>query len=422
MPGPLAKAHEKYKDSCNKCHTPFQQKTQSSLCLDCHDKVALDRRKGFGFHSKNPIAAKSECRHCHKEHKGRAADIVGLDRDTFDHRQTDFLLKGQHLAAPCEGCHKPKVAFRAAPGRCVDCHRSNDPHKGRLGEACQSCHTPKAWTKAQSFDHSKTKFPLAGSHAKVACDKCHAGQVYKGVPTKCSGCHSIQDVHKGARGPRCETCHSPRKWKTVRFDHNRDTKFPLNGAHQKSSCTSCHRGNVYSDKLPTTCNGCHGRQDPHRGALGAKCERCHNEQGWHAKVAFDHDLSRFPLIGLHAAVGCDSCHRTKDFKKAPRLCAACHEDSVHQNRLGTDCGRCHTPNGWNRWTFDHAREARFELTGAHRVLDCHACHRQPASGRVSAPRSCYACHSSDDAHRGAFGQMCETCHSTDTFRRPRFRR
>ncbi len=422
MPGPLTQSHAKYEKNCAKCHTPFDRDKQAALCLDCHDKIAADRKAEQGFHSKNPAAAKSECRHCHTDHKGREVDITGLDASTFDHRQTDFHLEGKHAGAECQGCHKPKTAYRAAPGRCIDCHREIDPHKRRLGEACQSCHTPKVWREVKPFDHAKTDFPLVDSHVKVACDKCHAGEVYDGAPMKCSGCHAVQDVHKGELGPRCETCHQPKKWKTVKFDHTRDTKFPLRGKHSKAKCESCHIDNAFTDKLATTCNGCHGRQDPHKGKLGPRCERCHNEDGWQKKVAFDHDLTRFPLIGLHAAVGCDSCHRSKDFKDAPSKCSACHADTHHKARLGADCARCHTPNGWQRWTFDHARDARFDLTGAHASLACHRCHTRPATGTVTAPKDCYACHSGDDAHQGAFGQACENCHTTENFRQARFRR
>lgn len=422
MPGPLTQSHAKYEETCDKCHTPFKRETQSALCLDCHDKVAADRKSKQGFHGKSPAASSSECRHCHTDHKGRKHDIVLLDTDTFDHGQTDFMLEGKHAGVSCQGCHKPAKARRDTPTRCVDCHRSSDPHKGRLGEDCTSCHTPKTWRERKTFDHAKTKFPLVESHIKVPCGKCHAGEVYKGAPTTCSGCHGVQDVHKGELGSRCETCHQPKTWKTVKFDHARDTKFALRGAHKTAKCNACHAGNTYDVELPTTCNGCHGQQDPHKGSLGTSCARCHNESGWQKRVDFDHDMTRFPLIGLHAAVGCDSCHRSKSFKDTPRTCVACHADNEHKSRLGTECARCHTPNGWQRWTFDHQRESGFELTGAHAKRSCHACHSSPSSGRIKAPRTCIGCHSADDVHSGSFGQTCDTCHTTEDFRTPRLRR
>lgn len=422
MPGPLTKAHQKYEKSCNKCHTPFKQDMQSTLCLDCHDKIAADRRKSQGFHAKNPIAAKSECRHCHKEHKGADADITGLDSSTFDHSQTDFKLTGRHGSVSCDSCHKVGETPRNAPHECIGCHKRVDPHKGRLGDVCQSCHSEEGWKKARAFNHNQTKFPLMDSHQKVGCGKCHAGEVYKGVSTTCSGCHAPQDVHKGAHGQRCETCHTPNKWKTIKFNHDRDTKFALKGEHKLAKCDSCHIGNVYTVRLSTQCAGCHGRQDPHKGSLGSKCSKCHNETSWHAKVAFDHDLARFPLIGLHAAVGCASCHRSKTYREAPKNCEACHADKHHEGRVGSACARCHTPNGWDRWIFNHSTDAKFELTGAHSAIACHACHKASSGQRVATPKTCIACHSKDDVHKGAFGQSCESCHTTENFRRPRFQR
>lgn len=422
MPGPLIKGHEKYQKECEKCHTPFRRDTQTTLCLDCHDKIAADRKQSRGFHGKNPVASKTECRHCHTDHKGPDADVTGMDVGTFDHRQTEFQLKDRHASVACDGCHKKGEPYRKAPSKCIGCHKKDDPHKQRLGEDCQSCHDEKTWRQAKVFDHGKTKFPLVDAHQKVACDKCHAGEVYKGVPLKCSGCHNLQDVHKGSYGERCETCHTSTKWKTIKFDHDRDTKFPLRGAHKKAKCETCHLDNIYTVKLSTKCEGCHGKQDPHKGSLGTNCAKCHNENSWATRVAFDHDITRFPLIGLHAAVGCAACHRSKNFKEAPTKCSACHPDKHHEGRLGAECSRCHTPNAWNRWIFDHTRDARYELTGAHKSITCHACHKTRTTAKVTASRACIACHAKDDVHHGSFGTSCENCHSTESFRNPRFQR
>lgn len=421
-PGPLVKGHEKYEKECNKCHAPFRRDAQTSLCLDCHDKIASDRKQRVGFHSKNPTAATSECRHCHSDHKGSGADIIGLDTGTFDHKQTNFVLQGRHATVACNRCHKPGEAYRKVPSTCIGCHKADDRHQGRLGENCKSCHNEKTWSETKTYDHNKTKFPLVDAHQRVACEKCHAGEVYKGVPTTCIGCHNLQDVHKGAYGTRCGSCHAPNKWTTIKFNHDRDTKFPLKGGHKTAKCESCHLDNIYTVKLSLQCNGCHGRQDPHKGSLGQNCSKCHNETSWHAKVAFDHDITRFPLIGLHAAVGCAACHRTKAFKEAPKSCSGCHADRHHQGRVGNECARCHTPNGWGRWIFDHTRDAKFELTGAHRTVTCHACHKPSTSGRISAAKTCIGCHAQDDAHGGSFGTACENCHSAESFRNPRFRR
>lgn len=416
MPGPLVEGHAKLEKDCANCHEPFARAGQTRLCLACHKQVAADREQSRGFHGRRPEAAKGECRTCHTDHKGRGTDIVQLDRQTLNHAFTDFELKGAHKSARCEGCHLPTVKFRDAPGRCIDCHKKTDPHKGRLGEKCDGCHSEETWRRVKAFDHSKTRFALSGAHEKVACATCHVGERYKDLPVACSSCHAIQDAHRGRYGTKCDTCHTPRTWTAVHFNHAKSTKFPLLGAHAKAKCDTCHKGDLYRDKLTATCIGCHKKDDPHGGQLGTRCAQCHNENGWRQKVSFDHDLTRFPLVGLHAAVPCEACHRTPSFKDAPRACANCHKDDHHAGRLGPQCAQCHNPNSWARWRFDHDRQTRFQLGGAHKGLQCHACHQERIVSRITLNSTCYGCHATDDAHQGSFGRSCEKCHSTTSFK------
>jgi hypothetical protein len=227
------------------------------------------------------------------------------------------------------------------------------------------------------FDHSKTRFALLAAHKQVACGKCHAGERYQGLATTCSSCHGLQDKHAGRNGNTCESCHTPTKWAAVTFDHNKATRFPLRGAHAKLACERCHSGEPRRDKLATTCAGCHRKDDPHKCQLGAACETCHKETGWRQAVSSDHDLTRFPLIGLHAAVACEACHRTPSFKEASRACAGCHTDAHHAGRLGPNGATCHNPNGWSRWRFDHDKQTRYPLTAP----------TVPCSVMVATPRA-----------------------------------
>jgi hypothetical protein len=415
MPGPLIEGHAKLEKDCSNCHEPFAHKSQSALCLACHKDTRADREARRRFHGRQPEAANSECKHCHVEHKGRSADIVQLNRETFNHALTNFMLVGAHRRASCNGCHANNARFRDAPAHCINCHASIDPHKGRLGEKCDGCHNEEDWRRAKGFDHGKTRFALVGAHSEVTCAKCHAGERYKDLPRLCISCHRLQDAHAGRYGSNCQTCHTPKDWKTVQFNHDRATQFPLRGGHAKVACTTCHTGELYGSKLATACIACHRKDEPHKGQLGSRCEKCHNESGWRSKIAFDHDLSRFPLAGLHAVVPCEECHRTQSYKDAPHACESCHRDTHHVGRLGTNCANCHNPNGWTRWRFDHDRQTRYALTGAHAGLHCHACHAQTNVENVTAPTACYACHGRDDAHQGSLGRACEKCHSTVSF-------
>jgi hypothetical protein len=422
MPGPLIEGHAKLEKDCANCHEPFAKTGQTKLCLSCHKEVAADRQQQRGIHGRRKDTSTGECRSCHTDHKGRGMDIVQLDRETFNHTFTNFEIKGAHKQVSCAGCHVATVKFRNTPGQCIGCHKKTDPHKGNLGEKCDACHSEEAWRRTKPFDHAKTKFPLEGAHAKVVCAICHVGERYKDLATTCVSCHRLQDVHRARYGAKCETCHSPKTWPTVKFDHAKATKFPLLGAHAKAKCDTCHAGNLYKDKLTAACVSCHKKDDPHKGQLGARCAQCHNETGWRQKVVFDHDITRFPLVGLHAAVPCEECHRTPSFKDAPRACNSCHKDEHHARRLGTGCALCHNPNGWSRWRFEHDKQTRYPLTGAHKGLQCHACHRTPNIAKITVDSTCYGCHASDDTHQGSFGRTCESCHNTTSFKQGAVRR
>jgi hypothetical protein len=416
MPGPLIAGHAKLEPDCFGCHAAFSRRSQTSKCLDCHKEIAADRSAGRGFHGHQLDAAKQECRVCHTDHKGRDADIVQLDRETFDHAVTNFSLRDAHKTTACGDCHAQAVKFRAAPGLCVDCHKASDPHKGQLGAQCERCHGEDAWRRVKSFDHDATRFPLDGAHRAVDCASCHAGERYANVATACVACHRLQDVHAARYGPKCEDCHDQNRWKPAQFNHDR-TKFALHGAHAAVKCDSCHTGDLFRDKLATSCVSCHKQRDAHKGQLGSRCEQCHGDVSWRKTVAFDHDLTRFPLIGRHAVVPCEECHRTPAFKDTKSACAGCHKDRFHEGRLGPNCALCHNPNGWARWRFDHAAQTRYPLTGAHQGLDCQACHTARNVTKIVLQTGCYGCHALDDVHHGSFGKACERCHATTSFRR-----
>jgi hypothetical protein len=415
MPGELIQGHAKLEKECSNCHESFTKGAQSKLCLACHKDITRDRELLRGLHGKRQDALKPNCSACHPDHKGRTADVVQLDKETFNHALTNFPLNGGHKEPACDACHKPNVKFRNTLGQCIDCHKQADKHKGRLGDKCQTCHSEDSWSKVRTFDHQKTKFPLTGAHEKVLCATCHPNEKYKGVPLVCSSCHQLQDVHQGKYGPKCESCHDSTKWKTIHFNHSK-TKFPLHGAHIPLKCEACHTGDLYKDKLQTTCIACHKKDDPHKGQLGQNCQQCHNENAWRKKVAYDHDLTRFPLLGKHAIVPCEQCHKSQSFKDTSTDCASCHKDQHHQGTLGDKCAACHSPNGWTRWRFDHDTQTEFKLTGKHKGLACGSCHREKTNGKMSVPSSCYGCHQSDDAHSGGFGRACEKCHNTNSFR------
>ncbi len=486
MPGPVVEAHAPFEDKCESCHLDLEKEKQNLLCLDCHDhsNIAKDIKENTGFHGLNKIVKSSPCKHCHTDHKGRDKNIVLLDQDSFNHDNTDFVLKGAHTHMVCASCHGVKK-YSEAPSLCISCHEKDDTHKGNLGDRCGTCHNENNWAD-KKFDHDKdTKYPLKGKHVEVICDLCHIGKKYKDIPKDCVACHQINDVHDKKNGTQCETCHTSKKWDEIQFDHMRDAKYELTGRHQQLNCINCHKGSLYKDKLETSCischknddlhngkNGneckschttsnwnkstfshdkdtdfplqglhkdlvceschkaqkndqlkrdkkcisCHHDDDVHKGQEGDTCSNCHNEKGWGNEVFFQHDITKFPLIGFHAALACEECHLSSEFQGVELECNSCHApDDIHEKRLGVTCHTCHNPNGWVRWVFNHDIQTDYELTGKHDGLDCHACHREPLEEKNKMSQSCVSCHRKDDEHEGRFGKDCVRCHNTESF-------
>jgi hypothetical protein len=185
---------------------------------------------------------------------------------------------------------------------CASCHA--DVHAGQLGAACERCHTLEAPKFAvAAFAHDKTRFPLTGKHAPVACATCHPVQTaaypagtatarhFAGVGTQCASCH--QDPHAGQLTQGCETCHGTETFAVTRYSHLRARTLGsfFTGRHLTPRCSQCHktltraavpaRAMLAKSRMPaladyrvvTTCTNCH--TDVHKGGLGARCESCH---------------------------------------------------------------------------------------------------------------------------------------------------
>ena len=417
-PGPLIKGHIEAEPECSKCHVRFDRAGQDRLCMACHKDIGVDMRDKTGLHGRHKPAT---CRSCHTDHRGRDMKIAEFDRKTFDHKQTDYLLKGKHEGLECKGCHAAGKKFSQAPHDCLSCHKKDDKHKGTLGNACADCHVEQSW-KETKFDHDKTKYPLTGKHVDVKCDACHKSKIYNEAPSTCIGCHKKEDKHKARYGEKCESCHTTKNWTGITFRHDSDTKYTLRGKHREIKCDACHGTTyVYREKPGNACNDCHKKDDKHKGTLGVECQACHNEVKWTESGKFDHDKSNFPLRGGHIKPACKDCHTSALYKEAPSDCYACHKkDDKHEGNLGTACADCHSDADWKGRRFDHAR-TKFPLRLGHSVppLKCEACHANLKSYRKTA-LECYACHKKDDKHETQLGQRCETCHGERNWRETRF--
>lgn len=405
-------------------------------CASCHkprsDALAADPDRQFTVFRG---LAHQRCSDCHKDpHQGRFGPTCQSCHSTagwkegaragFDHGRTGFPLTGRHRNVACASCHRARgssgetVFTRMAHAKCTDCHK--DPHQGRLGATCQSCHSTAGWQMAgvrSGFDHSRTGFPLRGQHSKVGCQKCHT----PGRPMRiakfdrCADCH--RDAHRGQLASRpgggaCESCHTVGGFSPSTFtvaDHQKGP-YPLQGAHLAVPCVACHRSaqGVQLRFSSTACRTCHG--DPHKGEVdrfvaAGGCETCHSLETWRRAI-FDHDRTNFPLEGGHQRTACRSCHPVTEkrlrIKGTPTACSACHGDP-HEGQFARastpmSCQQCHSVLSWTKIAFDHDRHSRFKLEGAHRGLPCGACHKtetrngKPFVRFKPLPVTCEGCH------------------------------
>jgi hypothetical protein len=478
-PGPLSRPHQSLNGSTN-CASCHRFGGQAALkCLDCHTEIAtrLSARKGLHASYNIPAGSSQECARCHSEHNGEDFPLIKWDAKTFNHKETGYVLEGKHAGLECSKCHNPsKISpqertaikvkdlsrtYLGLSTTCATCHE--DPHKGRLGSACQQCHNFTDWKALNigQFDHSKTRYPLTGLHAQVQCAKCHVNGTdgkpqYAGIPfNQCSDCH--KDPHHGSFGTQgCQSCHSTSGWKKIslqsvneRFDHSR-TKYPLEGKHATVSCAQCHANGDFKKPLAfARCTDCH-KPDPHNGQFvkrpdAGECSSCHTVQGWKPSTftVKEHAASAYPLQGGHARLQCAQCHipKGKDtlFKVKFQRCTDCHSDR-HAGQFAAApyfnaCDRCHNLEGYKPSTFTLAKhqETHFALTGGHVATPCVECHKEspefqpkPAVLYHWKNLACTSCH--NDPHKGQFKERmqqaradgsaagCEACHTTKSWK------
>ena len=302
----------------------------------------------------------------------------------FSPGQLSTLAKGRtlggvashaELAGNCGGCHAAPWSSQTMVDRCVTCHtgvgaqiESRTGLHGRLlgsltSPTCRGCHTDHhgptgALTvqDAATFPHDLTRYSLRG-HRRTS----------KGTPFACADCHP-----KGL----------------TQFD--------------QTTCADCH----------TAINAAFMAQ--HIGSFGRNCLLCHNGRGG---GDFDHNKLAFKLTGKHVGVPCDKCHAAgslQSTQQGPRDCVACHaKDDKHQGTFGTQCGQCHTANGWPGATFDHTI---FPVNHGSReqVPTCQTCHTNGVN-----TYTCFGCHAHTPAnivarHEGrALSDLtnCVRCHA-----------
>ena len=450
-------------DRCAACHNTFFWKPPSKRLADHrmamtggHDGLACAKCHKGGAHLESKESKKGlDCGSCHQEkHGGTKAPCASCHqpeswkRATFQHTFCTCILPGKHQSAPCLSCH-PNYRFAPTPFACAACHKKDLKHED-LG-ACARCHSALSWKK-KAFDHNKkvVGFPIEGKHAEVGCENCHTKPgLFSGAPKSCEGCHKVPD--HGDFGP-CAKCHTTAGFAPASFRHDQ-TRFPLDGAHEKVSCATCHgkfKPGTFSPG-PGACATCHG--DPHKGQFGGdrnaavkdlprrrlaspfarlqpdgltevhaprnqKCLDCHTTRAWTPSTITveRHRGFDFPLQGAHTQLACAKCHAGGAFVATSKRCADCHFD-MHGGKLGGECQRCHSEAGFSPVKdFDHRAATGFALDGPHGRAPCAACHGEDRERLSKLPRpiTCATCHA--PKHGNQFGQDCQSCHRPTTWR------
>ncbi len=383
---------------CADCHkselmeTKLSQKKESDTflglgteCLSCHDDVHQNTL------SKN-------CTSCHNQDAFKPAT-------GFDHSKTDFTLIGKHRETDCIKCHTKTVQngkeFQDFSGvkfaSCTSCHE--DVHEKKFGNDCTKCHNEFSFKTANTtnnFNHNQTDYPLLGMHLKVNCNECHTSGNYTktlrfGACTDCHNDYHESQFRKNGLAPDCNECHSVDGFTSTSFtlEKHNQTEFALEGAHMATPCVACHKtGEKWNFNIPNNqCIDCH--ENIHLNFIEDKympqsnCKSCHSVETWN-EVSFDHNQTKFQLLGKHAQATCRDCHFMEvegtvkqQFAELASSCENCHED-IHFKQfevLGkTDCQRCHTFTNWQAEKFNHD-DARFKIDGKHEGLQCVACHK-----------------------------------------------
>ena len=303
---------------------------------------------------------------------------------------------------------------------------------------------------------------LSKSHAFLEgvsnCTKCHdLGN--KVTRDKCLDCH--KEINAGIIAKKgfhssadiiakdCFTCHNDhhgRNFKMVKFDKttfdHTKTGFELKGAHAKEdckgcNCTSCHKPAFIKDPelkkrnstylgLGRECLSCH--QDFHKGKMSPNCLSCHGFDTFKKAAGFDHNTTKFALLGKHKTVSCEKCHKPTVVNGKSEIqygglpfnnCTSCHKD-VHQDKFGQNCTKCHSEESFHiikeNGNFNHDK-TDFKLLGKHLLLDCKKCHKKNLIDPIKSEH-CFDCHL--DYHKNEFTKNgiqtdCNQCHDNQNF-------
>jgi hypothetical protein len=326
---------------CSACHAdahrgyfagPGQPAEASTggACNACHSTESFERIEDSTFdhalHTRFPLEgahAEAHCESCHA--KRSTADEFGRRFGSVAERFGSF--------SGCQTCHQDPHggAFAdwsteqgSGAGTQPAQGAGSTGDLGSLGTDCSQCHSSASFRHgAADFDHgAHTGFALTGAHGEAACSSCHAssrlsqrparqraqredplvalGLLPEAAPLRqsltpprslagalgqaCQDCHV--DAHAGQLAVEgvtdCANCHSSTaSFRELAFDHQVDSRFPLEGAHLSAGCEACHKPDPLLTEIqaqlaaPSPGSAPRSLSPVRYKPLGTSCTTCH---------------------------------------------------------------------------------------------------------------------------------------------------
>ena len=131
---------------------------------------------------------------------------------------------------------------------------------------------------------------------------------------------------------------------------------------------------------------------------------------------FNHQVTRFPLEGMHVKVNCETCHKGGIFKGVPTACASCHNGSmaggksINHPNTSNACADCHNNVDFSQVHVDHSKIHN----------SCFTCHDGKAAegknkNHVKSSKTCEDCHLTitwtiPKFNHAMTDQPCQVCH------------
>lgn len=316
-----------------------------------------------------------------------------------------------------------RLAFRATPDQCSQCHGSDLlVSGGKGGIAKVNC---SSTSFAGLTCHANGHLPRIAPHAVPFTDPALHGPAAKKDLTFCQGCHALPFASAAGSNPRfrakigslvngCEDCHD------------------INTAHPATSPPDSvsWRGPVThrdAANLAVACALCHGANLDGVGGVGPACTSCHRAAS--------------PLT----AQNCTSCHGNPPSGGAFPNISGNHRVHNALNLVTGVCSSCHDGAGIGSLKhFNQAVDVAFSAaynaksgaalyapaTSSCTNVSCHGGQQTPPwrIGRIDVDTQCISCHHSrtqqppdqfnsyfsgrHDFHVIAIGLTCTQCHDT----------